>query len=86
MKRIINKLIKWLAPRTSENLVYLTRASVKGNDIIDIVRAYDQELNELKAEMNEIRRNERRMAELYDLVFEHVRERAAVEDVERAAE
>jgi len=82
MKRFINRIVRRFAPRTSENLIFLSRASVKGNDIIEIVRAYDEELRDLKAEMNEIRRNERRMAELYDLVFEHVRNENAEKEAD----
>lgn len=73
MKNIPGRVVKRIAPRTAENLIFLSHAGKKGNDIVELVRAYSEELAELKAEMNEMRRNERRMAELYDLVFERVR-------------
>lgn len=73
MKRFIARIAWKVVPRTAANLQFLSEAGVSGNDVIDEVRRYGEELEELKSEMNEIRRNERRMAELYDLVFERIR-------------
>ena len=73
MKQIIGKAARKVAPRTVDNLLFLSRSGVKGNDMVELLRAYQDEIEELKGEMKELRRDQRRMAELYDLVFERVR-------------
>ncbi len=74
MKQIIGKTARKLAPRTVENLLFLSRSGAKGSDVVELLRAYQEEIKDLKLEMNELRRDQRRMAELYDLVFERVRQ------------
>lgn len=71
---MVGKLARKLAPRTIENLAFLSRSRAAGGDIFELLRAYQEDIQELKLEMNELRRDQRRMAELYDLVFERVRQ------------
>lgn len=73
MKQIVGKAARKVAPRTVDNLLFLSRTRAKGDDVIDLLHIYEEELRDLKAEMNEMRRDQRRMAELYDLVFERLR-------------
>ena len=73
MKKLIGKAARKLAPRTVENLNYITRARAKGDDVVDLLREYEAEVKQLKTELDEMRRDQRRMAELYELVFERVR-------------
>jgi len=56
-----------------QNLEYVSKAQSESDNVIERMAMYEQNLAALAAELNEIRRDERRMAELYDLVFEYVR-------------
>jgi hypothetical protein len=73
IRQFFSKFSRTVAPRTVENLIFLSRTRSRGSDVIELLRAYEDELQDLKTELNEIRRDQRRMAELYDLVFERAR-------------
>lgn len=79
VKELMGKVARKVAPRTIENLKYLANTREKGDDVFDLLRAYEIEIKELKTELDEMRRDQRRMAELYDLVFERVRSDKPVE-------
>lgn len=80
VKQFIGKAVRRVAPRTIENLVYVSRVRAKGSDVIEALRVYESDLKDLKTELDEMRRDQRRMAELYDLVFERVRSDSAKTD------
>ena len=80
VKQFIGKAVRRVAPRTIENLVYVSRVRAKGSDVIEALRVYESDLKDLKTELDEMRRDQRRMAELYDLVFERVRSDSAKAD------
>lgn len=73
MKQLIVKLAKKVAPQAVENFAFVSQARTNGDDVMELLKAYELEVHELKRELNEMRRDQRRMAELYDLVFERVR-------------
>jgi hypothetical protein len=73
IRHLFSKLSRTVAPRTVENLIFLAKTRSRGSDVIELLRVYEDELQDLKTELNEIRRDQRRMAELYDLVFERAR-------------
>lgn len=73
IRQFLRKAARNVAPRTVENLIFLSRTRSRGSDVIELLRVYEGELQDLKSEMDELRRDQRRMAELYDLVFERVR-------------
>lgn len=73
MKRFLGKTARKIAPRTFENLSYLSKTRSRGPEVMDAIRAYEIEVKQLKTELDEMRRDQRRMAELYDLVFERAR-------------
>lgn len=73
MKRLIARMARKVAPRTFENLKYISRTRTASGDVMDRLLVYEENLKQLKTELDEMRRDQRRMAELYDLVFERVR-------------
>ena len=73
IRQFLRKAARNVAPRTVENLIFLSRTRSRGSDVIELLRVYEGELQDLKSEMDELRRDQRHMAELYDLVFERVR-------------
>ncbi|MET0725109.1 MAG: hypothetical protein ABWY36_02080 [Leifsonia sp.] len=74
MKNLISKLASRLAPRTYENLQLLATVDVRTGETVAVMLARHQvEVRELRAEVNELRRDNRRVTELYDAVFERIR-------------
>jgi hypothetical protein len=89
MKRQLAGLLHRIAPRTIDGLrdISVTRerfgsieSAIAKADIEYAQRMRDQladEIAELRVELDELRRDSRRVAELYDLVFEQVRASAS---------
>jgi hypothetical protein len=74
MKNLISKLASRLAPRTYENLQLLATVDVQtGETVASMLARHQVEVRELRAEVNELRRDNRRVTELYDAVFERIR-------------
>lgn len=86
MKRRLYALVHRLSPRTFDGLHDLAVARERHGSIAerfdaldpgDLVRAREElerQIAELRAEIDELRSEGRHVAELYDLVFERVRE------------
>ncbi|MFC9917636.1 hypothetical protein [Agromyces binzhouensis] len=74
MKRLIGKVLSRIAPRTYQNLRLLSEANHSGDDLFALLADYETEVRELRAELNEVRRDNRRVVELYDLVFERLQD------------
>ncbi|MET1051304.1 MAG: hypothetical protein ABWX65_01570 [Mycetocola sp.] len=73
MKNLINKGLTRVAPRTMQNLSSLSDLNKDEGGVLAKILAYEAELKILRAELNEMRRDNRRTLELYDLVFEKLR-------------
>ncbi|WP_157426552.1 hypothetical protein [Agromyces salentinus] len=61
-------------PRTYHNLQVLSTVDLQSDSMLERMISYETEVRELRAELNEIRRDNRRVVELYDLVFERLQE------------
>lgn len=81
LRRIAVRILERIAPAATENRRYVARARKNSGDVIGRMAKFEEDLAALAAELNEIRRDERRMAELYDLVFERMRAENPVETV-----
>lgn len=78
MKQFFGNMARRVAPRTMRSLTYLSDTTDEYGGLIDRFMEYDHELDRLKAEVDELRRDNRRVVELYDLVVDELRrERAA---------
>ncbi|WP_350339447.1 MULTISPECIES: DUF6752 domain-containing protein [Paramicrobacterium] len=56
------------------NLTLLTELDEGSETVAELLVKYELQVRDLRAELNEMRRDNRRMAELYDLVFERLRD------------
>lgn len=81
MKKFLAKRIRRLAPRTTSNLRRLERLDPELQEGPSRFLAYERELRQLRREIDEMRRDNRRVAELYDVVFQWARENAAARGV-----
>lgn len=77
MKSYLARLARRVAPRTVRNLEALSDLTAEeGEGPLRFV-AYERELHELRREVDALRRDHRRVSELYDVVFEWARRDAA---------
>ncbi|NNU27907.1 hypothetical protein [Isoptericola sediminis] len=76
MKSFLARIARRFAPRTVENLEALS--DLTSDHAVGPLRfvAYERELQELRREVDALRRDNRRVAELYDVVFERARQDA----------
>ena len=69
MKNLLATAAERLAPRTLRNLRRLSALDPELDRALPLVLSYERELRELRREVDELRRDHRRVAELYDAVF-----------------
>ncbi|QAV69992.1 hypothetical protein ESZ53_05820 [Salinibacterium sp. UTAS2018] len=74
MERLIGRILNKLAPRTANTIKVLVHSSEDAGLASRIVN-YEKEIAELRQEIDELRSDSVRVAELYDLVFERLREK-----------
>lgn len=77
MKNLLSSAAERLAPRTLKNLRRLSALDPDLDRGIPLVLTYERELRALQREVDELRRDHRRVAELYDAVFEYARSNTA---------
>ena len=73
MKKLLSSAAERLAPRTLRNLRRLSALDPDLDRGLPLVLTYERELRALQREVDELRRDHRRVAELYDAVFEYAR-------------
>ena len=73
MKKLLSTAAQRLAPRTLRNLRRLSALDPELERGLPLVLTYERELRALQREVDELRRDHRRVAELYDAVFEWAR-------------
>lgn len=73
MESFLGRLLTRFAPRTAKVLTTLVHASEEDDGLIPRVLAYENEVRELRREIDELRKDSLRIAELYDLVFERLK-------------
>jgi len=69
MESFLGRLLTRFAPRTAKVFTTLVHASEEEDGLIPRVLAYENEVRELRREIDELRKDSLRIAELYDLVF-----------------
>ncbi len=88
LKTYVANAARRLAPRTMRNLEALSDLNADHAEGPLRFVAYERELQELRKEVDALRRDNRRVAELYDVVFERARrdaaERGVAPEVDRA--
>lgn len=65
-----------VAPRTIRNLEALSRANAEFDGSGSRIIVYERELRDMRREVDALRREHRRVIELYDAVFDYVRANA----------
>jgi Domain of unknown function (DUF6752) len=69
MKHFLGNIAQHLAPRTVTNLRRLNTLDHEFDGGLPRLTSYERELRELRREVDELRRDNRRVAELYDVFF-----------------
>ena len=70
MKQFLANIVQRLAPRTVANLRKLNHLDPELDRSLPRLISYERELRELRREVDELRRENRRVAELYDVFFQ----------------
>lgn len=84
MRKYLRKLAEKIAPTAYERLRRLESLDASGDSVSDILLRYDDEVRDLRRQIDEVRREQRRVEELYDLLFERLqRENPLREPAER---
>lgn len=73
MENFFGRLLSRFAPRTAKVLTTLIHASEEDEGLIPRVLSYENEVRELRKEIDELRKDSLRIAELYDLIFERLK-------------
>jgi hypothetical protein len=77
VKKFLGNLALRLAPRTWTNLQRLSNLNEEFDQGPSRFVNYEREIRALRREIDELRRDNRRVAELYDLMFEWAHRNAA---------
>lgn len=72
MRKYLRKLAETIAPTAYNRLRRLSVLDDAGGSAAEILMRYEQQLHELSVQVDELRRENRRVVELYDLVFERL--------------
>jgi len=72
MRKLFRRMAKRLAPTVYRRLERLTVLEEGGADVSSVLLRYEDELHDLRRQLDEVRREHRRVEELYDLVFERL--------------
>lgn len=72
MRKYLRMLAERVAPTAYERLRRLEALDTSGGGVADILLRYEEELHDLRQQIDEVRREHRRVEELYDLVFERL--------------
>ena len=86
MKHLLGKIARRIAPRTLTNLQRLSGLNEEFDQGPARFINYERELRALRREIDELRRENRRVAELYDVVFEWAHQNAAARGVAPAVD
>lgn len=81
MRKFLSRMVNRAAPRTMSNLRRMERFDPELDQGPSRFLAYERELRDLRREIDELRRDNRRVAELYDAVFAWAHRDAAARGV-----
>ena len=74
MDKFFGRLLTRFAPRTARAFIVLRRASETEDGLAGSSPSRENDIAELRREIDELRQDSRRIAELYDLVFERLKQ------------
>jgi len=72
MRRYLRKLAETIAPTAYNRLRRLSVLDQSGKSVSDILLRYEDEIRDLRQQLDEVRRENRRVEELYDLLFDRL--------------
>jgi hypothetical protein len=72
MRKYLRKLAETIAPTAYNRLRRLSVLDQSGKGVSDILLRYEDEIRDLRQQLDEVRRENRRVEELYDLVFDRL--------------
>lgn len=83
MRKYLRKLAGKIAPTAYGRLQQLSMLDESGS-ATEILLRYEAELREMRAQLDELRRENRRAVELYDLMFARLQRENPLREVEAA--
>lgn len=72
MRKYLRKLAETIAPTAYARLRQLNALDAGDGSVTDILLRYEDQVRDLRQQLDEVRREHRRVEELYDLVFERL--------------
>jgi len=72
MRKYLRKVAETVAPTAYNRLRRLSVLDQSGGSVSDILLRYEDELRDLRQQLDEVRRENRRVEELYDLLFDRL--------------
>lgn len=72
MRKYLRKLAETVAPTAYSRLRRLTVLDAEGGSVTDIMLRMEAQLHEVEQQLDELRRENRRVTELYDVMFERL--------------
>lgn len=73
VRDLMARAVRKVAPRTVRNLEAVGRVSAEYEESGSRLVLFEREVRELRRELDALRRENRRVVELYDAVFDYVR-------------
>jgi len=73
MDRVFRKLLRTFAPRTEDILSFTAEAMGDQTNVLAALQSCQKRIEELEHDVDELRKDNLRIAELYDLVFERLK-------------
>ncbi|GAA3897953.1 hypothetical protein [Microbacterium invictum] len=84
MRKYLRKFAEMIAPTAYERLRRLSVLDADGGNTTDILLRYEQQVHDLSAQLDELRRENRRVVELYDLLFDRLHNENPLREAPRA--
>jgi hypothetical protein len=72
MRKYLRKAAETVAPTAYNRLRRLNMLDQEGASVSDILLRMEEQMHDLRSQIDELRRENRRVVELYDLVFERL--------------
>ncbi len=84
MRKYLRKAAETVAPTAYNRLRRLTVLDQEGASVTDIMLRMEEQVYDLRSQIDELRRENRRVVELYDLLFDRLQRENPLRETPRA--